>query len=712
MEDIGMEEDSAEISGSAQKQGVADAWETVTAALGLGRLLGGWLLETLQMRLSSAVVPEFWAELKQPENELEERGRAWVLLTAFQTLLGRLEPFLGKWNNSLSGLERLESWQDEGRGSVCGPGSGGLQERAFTIIRALLLFSPSPVLQERVLEFYSRTFSVYMHQEGQAEDGAEAPEGPEGGVCPGCGVPTQQCWCKEALEQLKELSHILSKLQLLEWVSCEAVTSILHKLIEQRMEQHCRGEYERSFLLEFQTWLELVLGWLSKVFASEAEKDGLVPAPGAPDFPESKAAIEDLKFCLERTNQRQQLLTSLKSAFESRLLHPGVHTSDILTVYISAIKALRELDPSMVILQVACQPIRKYLRGDPVTLEMQDSDEEGADPEDWTPDPTTLFLVNKMGSKRRSSDIISLLVSIYGSKDIFIDEYRAVLADRLLHQLNYNTAREIRNVELLKLRFGESHMHYCEVMLKDMADSRRINSNIREEESRLSEEEQPPLSLSSIILSSEFWPPLKEEKLELPPVAMRTLSWKPHLGSVTLDLELEDRTLTNLTVSPIHAAIILHFQDKSSWTLEELSVKLGAPKELLHRKLALWQQHGVLREEAGGRYYVVETGSSKEKMDRGVMLIDSDEERDSNTTTQSEQREEKLQLFWAYIQAMLTNLDSMTLDRIHSMLRMFVATGPVVTEMDINELEGFLQRKVREHQLLVSAGVYRLPKAN
>lgn len=53
--------------------------------------------------------------------------------------------------------------------------------------------------------------------------------------------------------------------------------------------------------------------------------------------------------------------------------------------------------------------------------------------------------------------------------------------------------------------------------------------------------------------------------------AMRTLSWKPHLGSVTLDLELEDRTLTNLTVSPIQAAIILHFQEKSN----DLSLQTG-----------------------------------------------------------------------------------------------------------------------------------------
>lgn len=103
------------------------------------------------------------------------------------------------------GLERLGAWQDKGVGGLRGPGPRGLQERAFTIIRALLLFSPAPVLQEQVLEFYSRTFSVYMFQKGHAEDAAEESDG----LCRGCGVMMQQCWCQQALEQLHELSCIL-----------------------------------------------------------------------------------------------------------------------------------------------------------------------------------------------------------------------------------------------------------------------------------------------------------------------------------------------------------------------------------------------------------------------------------------------------------------------------------------------------------------------
>lgn len=39
-----------------------------------------------------------------------------------------------------------------------------------------------------------------------------------------------------------------------------------------------------------------------------------------------------------------------------------MNTSDILTAYIAAIRALRILDPVGVILELVCDPVRRYLR--------------------------------------------------------------------------------------------------------------------------------------------------------------------------------------------------------------------------------------------------------------------------------------------------------------------------------------------------------------
>ena len=91
---------------------------------------------------------------------------------------------------------------------------------------------------------------------------------------------------------------------------------------------------------------------------------------------------------------------------------------------------------------------------------------------------------------------LSILVNIYGSQEMFVSEYRHLLADRLIQALTYDISREVclfcfsvvflfdallfqlRNLELLKLRFGESSLHFCDVMLKDIADSRRSNTHI------------------------------------------------------------------------------------------------------------------------------------------------------------------------------------------------------------------------------------------
>lgn len=80
-----------------------------------------------------------------------------------------------------------------------------------------------------------------------------------------------------------------------------------------------------------------------------------------------------------------------------------------------------------------------------------------------------------------------------------------------------------------------------------------------------------------MILSAQFWPSFKEEKLKLPEYIWqnlkrfttafealkgnRSLTWKSHLGSVDLEIELKGRTL-NVSVSPVHATILWHFQEK------------------------------------------------------------------------------------------------------------------------------------------------------
>ena len=74
-----------------------------------------------------------------------------------------------------------------------------------------------------------------------------------------------------------------------------------------------------------------------------------------------------------------------------------------------------------------------------------------------------VHFIAKMSATRRTSDIISMLVNIYGSKELFVNEYRTLLADRILTHFNYDTVKDIRYLELLKLRFGEAQLHQCEV---------------------------------------------------------------------------------------------------------------------------------------------------------------------------------------------------------------------------------------------------------
>ena len=71
------------------------------------------------------------------------------------------------------------------------------------------------------------------------------------------------------------------------------------------------------------------------------------------------------------------------------------------------------------------------------------------------------------GSSRGGFDIVGSLISIYGSKELFVSEYRVMLAGKLLKLESYDTSREVSTLELLKLRFGDAAMHQCEIMVRN-----------------------------------------------------------------------------------------------------------------------------------------------------------------------------------------------------------------------------------------------------
>ncbi|XP_064089361.1 anaphase-promoting complex subunit 2-like [Macrobrachium nipponense] len=758
---------------------------------GAGQLIIDLALDAIWHELRQKIVPEFWQHFKTYNNQKQDgdeetsEGSVEVMsrvASAVSELYDGAVSFLPL-------IHRCEMLCEKSGAKYEDCVHGGLMEHFKLHLRATLHSQMHPSFTYLLHKFYSAAFKVFYHAEvgNQAEEADESTD--EVIQCGGCDAATDACHCQAITNTFCQVNRQLLELDLLERLAGDIISSLLLAVINQHVTATCRDSYDQSRINQLEKWVEnVVVGWLEMVYcggrgqlqSAEPEIQNMVSNNLnhtymsalyhtytttridqlfniVIEYPESQPALDDIRECLDRTHLRDRLVESLRSAIQTRLLHPGVNTTDVLHAYISTIKALRVLDRKGVLLELVSEPVRQYLRGRedtvryivtsltdessselseellvaaPLVLDDSHSEDDNMDNwETWTPDPVHAHSLKS--KSQRTADIISMLVNIYGSKDVFITEYRTILADRILSQFSYDTEREIRYLEHLKVRFGETVtlLHKCEVMVKDVADSKRINSIIHSDENRHRSKQKFPVS--SMILSAQFWPSFKEERLHLPEEVTkeletyteafqdlkgnRTLNWKPHLGQVQLEVELKGRTL-NLTVTPTQATIIYHFQDRSRWSINELSAVTQVPKTILRRKITYWQTQGVLQEVEPDIFILVE---GEETGEEGIVAVAGaaqpdiapqaieEDEAESVMASAQDQREEELQVFWSYIVGMLTNLDCLPLERIHSMLKMFVQ-GSV--ECSPQELRAFLDRKVRQHHLLFANGLYKLPK--
>jgi len=503
------------------------------------------------------------------------------------------------------------------------------------------------------------------------------------------------------------------------------------------------------------------------------------------DYPDSLPAVRDLHTALLQTHSTTTLFScALNDAFQRRLLHPGADTQQILQVYMNTIKVLREIDPTDHLLESVAVGIKAYLRnrrdtvkciissltdpqnsgGDlyeelqrqdtvPLDEAQYDSDDNDELPTlDWTPAPSIYYQRTCGGvlqqtatsTTRAGSDLLSMLVGIYGSNDLFVDEYRIRLADKLLTNIEFDTDIEVHTLELLKRRFGETSMRKCEIMIKDLSDSKRIAANIH---STLASDQDwsNTTIVESAIISHIFWPALQKEPMKNHPriQAMldrysleygkyknpRRLAWFPQLGQVQLDLDVivneetgETKT-KSFTCTPLRATLITHFEDNDGcWTLSQLSNETGVTEDIIQQKMMYWINHRVIKTNCNNRgevvYELVDCDNlfyneiNSDDDDDAKSYMDEDDEMDGLMVSLSKQEEEQENAFESYIVGMLSNSKQiLSLNHIHNKLKIIVTGSEHKYSMTCQQLSVFLQKMCLAEKIeQAGGGTYKIMK--
>ncbi|KAF7532295.1 hypothetical protein G7Z17_g13655 [Cylindrodendrum hubeiense] len=514
---------------------------------------------------------------------------------------------------------------------------------------------------------------------------------------------------------------------------------------------------------DVECWKDIAVGRLATLRIQELFDIAL-------NWPESKGGLEDLRLAVTTPQRRLQLTDAFSQALQKRLLHPGRSTLDILQTYISMIRTFHALDHSKVLLDRVVHALQLYLcqRDDAIRIvvigllanpdtadgdegktklvelalllnaasqqQRRETDDEDLDWNDmtWVPDPVDAGVNYK---RPKNEDVIGTLINALGSQDIFIKEFQHIIAERLLsNQATF--LQETKVLSLLKKRFGEGALQNCDVMMKDIQDSKRVDARLNKTLRRSSDLEKENVTYHSKILSRLFWPSLPKDPFTVPPPvaeiqsryeqgfeelkSSRKLTWLDHLGSATVKLDLEDRSI-EVECKTYEAAVIYAFQEEGASgtpgpqqrTFNEIWEKLMIDEDLLGLALRFWVGKRVLRDVGNQTYVVLERLDDSDTAQTGdisnVLGAEGGGQPSPRKPKNVDSKENgQRTVYWQFIVGMLTNsAPAMPLGQILMMMKMLIPDGCPWTN---EELQEFLGEKVAENELELAGGKYRLPK--
>lgn len=756
------------------------------------------------IRKNISVHADFWNDLSI-ENE-------WKTLETVTNNIRKIDSFLILFKPHLNELEPLRQCHMNANITTRYPEDDNLEDcfNAFKlIVGTKILSDPGENYEQIYYNLYLASYKAYIGSYNQFDD-EDGEMDLQFNFCNSCNNQSEQCKCKQYIEDVNFTFRFLSSFGLLEMTVLE-FKSMMRNQIDKYVSKICEGNCFTGSLNRVLIWLQRkwdnYVKFLSNYFdykhiAYEAELKQFAIERYTYvnimqifniiiEYPESSGAVDDLRRALDMTNFRDVLITELNGIITTKLLNIGASTSDILTAYSLAYQTLQHLDPSGELVDTIIEPINAYLktRDDTVycivsnimaddasihlppvypeeegqfdgafTRDQEDEEEEEEEPEqmDVSPMPDgeshvlnngvfhnarkesaegvaiwkAIFSpeaeVKEEQSNPRKFDIFSVVVEVLGSKQVFIDEYQKLLADRALTQFRFDMEKEQRCLEMLKIRIGDKDTLKCQAMLRDVTDSMKLFGYIQKDEefsyTRRSFLRNPR------IISGEVWPMFKDVSLKVPLELQRQfknyergyekyrvnrkLLWKSHLGIVNLSIVLKKRKLS-ITVTPAHAVVIYHFQNQREWSIRGLEKVTEISSAMLRKKISYWVSHGILYQKSADVFGVVNENTQSTrtlyKPKLNLSMIYDEEGFEPAVVTSEEIKEEELQAFWSYIVGMLNNLNSLTLDRLCQMYTLFSGHNSDSAKT-LTQLKAYLDKKVKNSQLIYHTGYYSLPR--
>ena len=364
--------------------------------------------------------------------------------------------------------------------------------------------------------------------------------------------------------------------------------------------------------------------------------------------------------------------------------------------------------------------------------------------------------------------LIPLMISIVGSQEPFVGEYRNVLSAALLALPagGWATDDHDRMLELMRVRFGDDALAGADTMLRDVVDSRRLSKEVTARlRGAAAAGTESETSVEALIVSTHYWPPLPKERD--PPVLHPALAAlqagfaaqyatlrKPRhlvptsLGTVTLEVGVAGGPPTEVQANLLQASLLLHVRDAGprGAVLRDLTAAMRLPPPAALAAAQHWVALGVLSATllpggSGGALDMVLAPADA----AGSGAADGTEGADGDgvgTGTgggggggggggaaavmaallsdggggagggggggDGGDPPEAVATWQSYVMGMLTNLGPLPLDRIHNSLKLFASMGDYPYDKSAGELSKLLSAMVKEERIQLVDGVYAL----